>query len=65
VLGAGERPGPLSLRFFHTVQPNPPRTQVVNLGIPSGQPGQTILNRNVPAIGLTAHLRLRLTVTVS
>ena len=65
VLGAGERPGPLALRFFHTVQPNPPRTQVVNLGIPSGQPGQTILNRNVPAIGLTAHLRLRLTVTVS
>jgi hypothetical protein len=65
VLGAGERPGPLALRFFHTVQPNPPRTQVVTLGIPSGQPGQTILNRDVPAIGLTAHLRLRLTVTVS
>jgi hypothetical protein len=65
VLGAGERPGPLALRFFHTVQPNPPRTQVVNLGIPSGQPGQTILNRDVPAIGLTAHLRLRLTVTVT
>jgi hypothetical protein len=65
VLNAGERPGPLSLRFFHTVQPNPPRTQVVTLGIPSGQPGQTTLNRDVAAIGLTAHLRLRLTVTVS
>ena len=34
VLGAGERSGPLALRFFHEVQPNPPRTRVVNLAIP-------------------------------
>jgi hypothetical protein len=65
VLGAGERSGPLALQFFHQVQPNPTRTRVVNLAIPSGRPGQTTLNRDVPAIGLTAHLHLRVTVTVS
>ena len=65
VLGAGERSGPLTLQFFHEVQPNPTRTRVVNLAIPSGRSGQTALNRDVSAIGLTAHLRLRVTVTVS
>jgi hypothetical protein len=65
VLGAGERSGPLALRFFHEVQPNPPRTRVVNLAIPFPRSGQTILNRDVPAIGVVAHLRLRVTVTVS
>ncbi|HKQ00606.1 MAG TPA: hypothetical protein VJ735_09790 [Actinomycetes bacterium] len=65
VLGAGERSGPLALRFFHQVQPNPTRTRVVNLTVPFPQSGQSTLNRNVAAIGLTAHLRLRVTVTVS
>jgi hypothetical protein len=65
VLGAGEGSGPLALQFFHEVQPNPARTRVVNLAIPPGRSGQTTLNRDVPAIGLTAHLRLRVTVTVS
>ncbi|HEY6707569.1 MAG TPA: hypothetical protein VJB61_08240 [Actinomycetota bacterium] len=65
VLGAGERSGPLALRFFHQVRPNPTRTQVVNLAVPFPQSGQSTLNRNVAAIGLTAHLRLRVTVTVS
>ena len=65
VLGAGERSGPLALRFFHQVQPNPTRTRVVNLTIPFPSSGQSTLNRNVSAIGLTAHLRLRVTVTVS
>jgi hypothetical protein len=65
VLGAGERSGPLALRFFHQVQPNPPRTRVVNLAIPFPGSGQSALNRNVSAIGLTARLRLRVTVTAS
>jgi hypothetical protein len=65
VLGAGERSGPLALRFFHEVQPNPTRTRVANLAIPLPRSGQSTLNRNVSAIGLTAHLRLRVTVTAS
>jgi hypothetical protein len=65
VLGAGERSGPLALRFFHQVLPDPTRTRVVNLAIPFPQSGQSTLNRNASAIGLTAHLRLRVTVTVS
>jgi hypothetical protein len=65
VLGAGERSGSLALRFFHEVQPNPPRTRVVNLTVPFPRSGQTTLNRDVSAIGVTAHLRLRVTVTVS
>jgi hypothetical protein len=65
VLGAGERSGRLALRFFHEVQPNPPRTRVVNLAIPFPRSGRSTLNRDVSAIGVTAHLRLRVTVTVS
>ena len=65
VLGAGERSGPLALRFFHEVQPNPPRTRVVNLAIPFPSSGRTTLNRDVSAVGVNAHLRLRVTVTVS
>jgi hypothetical protein len=64
VLAAGERSGPLALRFFHEVQPDPPRTRVVNLAIPFPQQGRATLNRDVSAIGVTAHLRLRVTVTV-
>jgi hypothetical protein len=65
VLGAGERSSPLALRFFHTVPPNPPRTRVVNLTIPFPRSGQTSLSRDVSAIGITAHLQLRVTVTAS
>jgi hypothetical protein len=65
VLAAGERSGPLALRFLHEVQPDPPRTRVVNLAIPFPQQGRATLNRDVSAIGVTAHLRLRVTVTVS
>ncbi|HEX2159472.1 MAG TPA: hypothetical protein VHS79_21205 [Actinomycetes bacterium] len=65
LLGAGERSGPLALRFFHQVQPNPTRTRVVNLAVPFPRSGQSTVNRDVSAIGLTAHLRLRVTVTVS
>jgi hypothetical protein len=65
VLGAGERSSPLALRFFHTVPPNPPRTRVVNLTVPFPRSGQTSLSRDVSAIGVTAHLQLRVTVTAS
>ena len=65
VLAAGERASPLALRFFHEVQPNPPRTRVVNLAIPFPQAGQRTLNRDVPAIGAVAPLRLRVRVTTS
>jgi hypothetical protein len=64
VLAAGERSSPLALRFFHDV-PSNQRTRVVNLAVPFPQAGQRILNRDVPAIGVVAHLRLRVTVTAS
>jgi hypothetical protein len=60
VLGAGTRSGPLALRFFHDV-----RTRVVDVAIPFPEQGQTTLEREITAIGLTAHLRLRVTVTAS
>jgi hypothetical protein len=63
LLGAGQRSGTLTLRFVAQVAPNPQRTRAVNLAIPFPRSGQTTFSRNVPAIGLTAHLRLRLTVT--
>jgi hypothetical protein len=65
VLRAGERSGTLVLRFFHQVQPDPPRTRVVNRTVPFPASGQTTLERDVFAIGVTAHLRLQVTVTVS
>jgi hypothetical protein len=65
VLEAGERSGPLALRLFHEVQPNRPRTRVVSLAIPFPSSGRSPLNRDVTAVGVTAHLRLRVTVTVS
>jgi hypothetical protein len=65
VLGAGEHSGRLALRFFHEVQPGSARTRVVNLAIPFPRSGRSTLNRDVSAIGVTAHLRLRVTVTVS
>jgi len=65
-LAAGATGSPLALRFFHQVQPNPQRTRVVNLAITYPSPGtSTILTRDVTAIGITVHLRLRLTVTRS
>jgi hypothetical protein len=65
VLDAGERSGPLALRFFHEVPPNPTRTRVVNLTVTFPRSGQTTLSREVSAIGVTAHLQLRVTVTTS
>jgi len=65
-LVAGASGSPLALRFFHQVKPNPQRTRLVNLPISYPGPGTgTTLNRDVTAIGITAHLTLRLTVTRS
>jgi hypothetical protein len=65
VLGAGASSGPLTLRLFHEVPPEPARTRSVNLTIPFPRSGQTTLSRNVTAAGITAHLRLRVTVTAT
>jgi hypothetical protein len=65
VLDAGERSSPLALRFFHEVPPNPTRTRVVNLTVTFPRSGRTTLSREVSAIGITAHLQLRVTVTAS
>jgi hypothetical protein len=65
VLGAGTRSGPLTLRISHNVPPEPSRTRVVDLTVPFPAEGQATLERDVSAIGLTAHLRLRVTVTAS
>jgi hypothetical protein len=66
VLGAGERSGPLALRFFSQLPANPAtRTRVVNLTISFPRSGQATLTRDVTALGITAHLRLRVTVTAT
>jgi hypothetical protein len=65
-VAAGVTGSPLALRFFHQVPPDPQRTRVVDLAIIYPRPGtSTFLTRDVTAIGVTAHLRLRLTVTRS
>jgi hypothetical protein len=66
VLGAGERSGPLALRFFSQLPANQTtRTRVVNLTISFPRSGQATVNRDVTALGITAHLRLRVTVTAT
>jgi hypothetical protein len=65
VLGAGERSGPLALRFFSQVPPGPTQTRVVNLAVSFPRSGQVTRNRDVTALGITAHLRLRVTVTAT
>jgi len=65
VLGAGERSGLLALRFFSQVPPGPARTRVVNLTVSFPRSGQATRNRDLTALGLTAHLRLRVTVTAT
>jgi hypothetical protein len=65
VLGAGASSGPLTLRLFHEVPPVPPRTRSVGLTIPFPRSGQATLSRQVTGAGITAHLRLRVTVTAT
>jgi hypothetical protein len=66
VLAAGERSGPLALRFFSQLPADPTtRTRVVNLTIGFPRSGQVTSSRDVTALGITAHLRLRVTVTAT
>jgi hypothetical protein len=65
VLGAGERSGPLARRFVSQVPPGPARTRVVNLTVSFPRSGQATRSRDLTALGLTAHLRLRVTVTAT
>ena len=66
MLGAGERSGPITLRFFSQLPANQTtRTRVVNLAISFPRSGQATVNRDVTALGITAHLRLRVTVTTT
>jgi hypothetical protein len=66
-LAAGASGSPLALQFIHQDRPNAPqRTRVVNLALSYPSSGTSvILNRDVTALGITVHLRLRLTVTRS
>jgi hypothetical protein len=65
VLGAGTSSGPLTLRLIHDLPPDPTRTARVDLTIPFPRSGQATLSRTVSGAGITAHLRLRVTVTSS
>jgi hypothetical protein len=65
VLGAGTSSGPLTLRLFHEVPPEPSQSERVDLTIPFPRSGQITLGRDVSGAGITAHLRLRVTVTAS
>jgi hypothetical protein len=65
-LAVGAGGASLTLRFVHEVKPNPQRTRVVNVPISYPAPGTFVtLDRAVTAIGVTAHLGLRVTVTRS
>lgn len=65
LLEAGEQSGTLALRFFSQVPPAAQRTRLVNLTVPFPRTGSTTLTRDVSAIGVTAHLRLRVTTALS
>jgi hypothetical protein len=61
VLAAGEQAGTLTLRFVSRVPPAAQRTRQVSLTVPFPDTGASTLTRDVTAIGLTAHLRVRAT----
>jgi hypothetical protein len=65
VLGAGTSSGPLTLRLVHEVSPDPSQSERADLTIPFPRSGQTTLSRSVSGAGITARLRLRVTVTAS
>jgi hypothetical protein len=65
VLDAGTSSGPLTLRLIHDLPPEPTRTERIDLTIPFPRSGQATLSRTVSGAGITAHLRLRVTVTSS
>jgi hypothetical protein len=62
-VAAGAGGSPLALRFIHEAQSGQRRSRVVNVPISYPSPGTSaILDRSVTAIGLTAHLTLRVRV---
>ena len=65
VLGAGASSGSLTLRLIHDLPPDPTQVRRVDLTIPFPRSGQLTLSRDVSGAGITAHLRLRVTVTAS
>ena len=65
VLDAGEQSGTLTLRFFSQLPPAPQRTRLVSLAVPFPRSGASTLTRDVTEIGVTAHLRLRVTAALS
>jgi hypothetical protein len=65
VLGAGASSGPLTLRLIHDLPPDPTQVRRVDLTIPFPRSGRITLDRDVSGAGITAHLRLRVTVTAS
>jgi hypothetical protein len=65
VLGAGASSGPLTLLLLHDVPPDLQRSRQVTLTIPFPRSGRITMGRDVSGAGLTAHLRLRVTVTES
>jgi hypothetical protein len=65
-LEVGDSGAPLVLRFYHQVPPDAQRTRVVEVAVPFPGPGRSAtVNRDVTAIGVTAHLGLRVTVGLS
>jgi hypothetical protein len=65
VLDAGQRSGTLTLRFTSQVPPAPRRTRLASLTVPFPSSGASTLTRDVTAIGVTAHLRVRATVAAA
>ena len=65
-LTIGTDSAPLALQFFHKPPSSPLRTGQTSVGVDFPEPGRTItLRRDASAVGVTAHLQLRVTVTIS
>jgi hypothetical protein len=65
VLSAGASSGPLTLRLIHDLPADPTQVRRVDLTIPFPRSGQLTLTRTVFGAGISAQLRLRVTVTAS
>jgi hypothetical protein len=65
-LTIGTDSDPLALEFFHQPPSGALRTGQTSVGVDFPEPGRTItLQRDASAVGVTAHLQLRVTVTIS
>jgi hypothetical protein len=66
VLTIGVDRAPLALRFFHRVPPDPQRSAPARVAVDFPEPGRTVtLTRTASAVGVTAHLTLKVTVSIS